>query len=306
MPEGMLHPCKHFWTMRIQQITIVGTGLIGGSLGLALKQAGFSGDIIGCDRRDVLEIAQARNAIDRAESDLERAIIGSQVVILATPVGCILSQMALIAPLLPSGALITDVGSTKQRLAEQAWKLFGKDAYERYLPGHPMAGKEVGGIEQADANLFFNAVWLITPSDPSLPFTTLQQEYLQLLLDIGARIMVIDCERHDRLCAWISHLPQMMATALASALREELGDDASVAQIGGRALREMTRIAHSPYSMWRDIAMTNTGNIEDALLRFEQQLAELRENLRGPGLREMFESANQFGKDRDQGSESRD
>ncbi len=169
-----------------------------------------------------------------------------------------------------------------------------------------MAGKEVGGIEQADANLFFNAVWLITPSDPSLPFTTLQQEYLQLLLDIGARIMVIDCERHDRLCAWISHLPQMMATALASALREELGDDASVAQIGGRALREMTRIAHSPYSMWRDIAMTNTGNIEDALLRFEQQLAELRENLRGPGLREMFESANQFGKDRDQGSESRD
>ncbi len=124
MPEGMLHPCKHFWTMRIQQITIVGTGLIGGSLGLALKQAGFSGDIIGCDRRDVLEIAQARNAIDRAETDLERAIIGSQVVILATPVGCILSQMALIAPLLPSGALITDVGSTKHKLAEQACETF--------------------------------------------------------------------------------------------------------------------------------------------------------------------------------------
>ncbi len=108
----------------------------------------------------------------------------------------------------------------------------------------------------------------------------------------------MDAERHDRLCAWISHLPQMIATALASALRDELGDDDAVTQIGGRALREMTRIAHSPYSMWRDIALTNTENIDDALLRFEQQLAHLRENLRGPGLREMFEEANKFGKGR--------
>ena len=111
--------------------------------------------------------------------------------------------------------------------------------------------------------------------------------------------MTMDAERHDRLCAWISHLPQMIATALASALREELGDDEAVRQIGGRALREMTRIAHSPYSMWRDIALTNTQNIEDAMQRFEQQLAHLRENLRGPELRGLFESANKFGKGRD-------
>ena len=107
----------------------------------------------------------------------------------------------------------------------------------------------------------------------------------------------MDAERHDRLCAWISHLPQMIATALASALRDELGDDDAVTRIGGRALREMTRIAHSPYSMWRDIALTNTENIEDALLRFEQQLTHLRENLRGPELRKLFEDANQFGRD---------
>ena len=285
--------------MRIRQITVVGTGLIGGSLGLALKQAGFSGDIVGCDKPDVLEVAQERGAIDRADPDLQRAIAGSDVIVLAAPVGCILSQMESIAPFLSPRALITDAGSTKQKLAARAGELFGANAAERYLPGHPMAGKEVGGIENADANLFFNAVWLITPADPALPFTQLQQEYLQLLLDIGARIMVMDAERHDRLCAWISHLPQMIATALASVLREELGDDAAVSQIGGRALREMTRIAHSPYSMWRDIALTNTGNLEDALLRLEQQLAELRENLRGPGLRELFESANQFGKSRD-------
>ena len=281
--------------MPIQQITIVGTGLIGGSLGLALKQAGFAGRIVGCDRRAVLELAQSRGAIDRAEAELERAIVGSDVIVLATPVGCILSQFEAIAPLSAPDSLITDSGSTKQRFVESARLLFGSKAMERVLPGHPMAGKEVGGIENADADLFGGAVWLVTPIRPDRPYTPRQQEWLDLLGAMGARVIPMDAERHDRLCAWISHLPQMIATALASSLREEFGNDEELMQIGGRALREMTRIAHSPYSMWRDIALTNTENIEDALLRFEQQLAHLRENLRGPGLRELFDSANQFG-----------
>ncbi len=287
--------------MPIRQITIAGTGLIGGSLALALKQAGFAGKIVGCDKRAVLEIAQARGAIDRAEADLERAIVDSDVIVLATPVGCILSQLEIIAPLVPATSLITDAGSTKQRIVERARDLLGERARERFLPGHPMAGKEVGGIENADAELFRDAVWLITPIGDDQPYTERQQEYLDLLLAIGARIIAMDAERHDRLCAWISHLPQMIATALASALRDELGDDEAVSEIGGRALREMTRIARSPYSMWRDIALTNTGNIEDAIARFEQQLAHLRENLRGPELREMFEEANRFGKAGDRG-----
>lgn len=285
--------------MPIQQVTIVGTGLIGGSLGLALKQAGFAGSIIGCDKHAVLEIAVRRGAVDHIAADLERAVVGSDVVVLATPVGCILSQMEAIARLVPQTTLITDAGSTKERFVARARELFGDRASERVLPGHPMAGKELGGIEYADAALFRDAVWLIAPVDPEQPYTTRQQEYLELLRSIGARIITMDAERHDRLCAWISHLPQMMATALASALREEFGDDEMITQIGGRALREMTRIAHSPYSMWRDIALTNTANLEDALLRFEQQLTYLRENLRGPELRELFESANRFGKSGD-------
>jgi prephenate dehydrogenase len=161
-----------------------------------------------------------------------------------------------------------------------------------------MAGKEFGGIENADANLFVGAVWLITPMNGAENYTGCQQDYLELLGSIGARVLAMDAERHDRLCAWISHLPQMIAIALASVLRDELGDDHAVTQIGGRALREMTRIAHSPYSMWRDIALTNSGNIEDAMQRFEQQLAHLRENLRGPELRKLFDDANKFGKAR--------
>ena len=281
--------------MPIRQITIVGTGLIGGSLGLALRQSGFSGTIVGCDKPEVVDAAITRGAIDRGGSDPREAALESDVVVLATPVGAILSLFERLAPTLGPGTLLTDTGSTKEQVVERARVVLGDQAGERILPGHPMAGKEHGGIEHADANLFRGAVWLITPITPDQPYTQRQQEYLGLLHSIGARVISTEPERHDRLCAWISHLPQMMATALASMLREELGDDEKVAQVGGRALREMTRIAHSPYSMWRDIALTNTQNIDEALQRFEQQLAHLRENLRGPGLREMFESANKFG-----------
>src|SRR5271165_1202645 len=105
--------------MPIQQITIVGTGLIGGSLGLALKQAGFTGRVVGCDKRAVLAVAESRGAIDRAEADVERAIVGSDVIVLAAPVGCILSQLEAIAPLVSPETLITDAGSTKQKFVER-------------------------------------------------------------------------------------------------------------------------------------------------------------------------------------------
>jgi prephenate dehydrogenase len=282
--------------MSIRQITIVGTGLIGGSLGLALRANGFAGTIVGCDRTWVLERAERRCAIDRGEPDIEQSIAESDLIVLATPVGCILSQFEAIAPLVSPDAFITDVGSTKQQFTERARMVYGVEAHKRVLPGHPMAGKENGGIENADEDLFRNAAWLITPVDPDQHLTKLQQEWLDLLVSIGARLITIDAERHDRICAWVSHLPQMISTAFATVLRDELGDDAAVVQIGGRALREMTRIAHSPYSMWRDIALTNSQNIEDVLLRFEQQLIYLRENLRGPALRELFESANKFGR----------
>ena len=276
------------------QLTIIGTGLIGGSLGLALRSRRFRGTIVGCDKPEVLETALAREAIDRGSTDPKQAVRGSDIVVLATPVGAILSLLETLAPILPSSTLITDTGSTKQQVVERARLILGAEAGHRVLPGHPMAGKEHGGIEHADGSLFEQAPWLLTPIGDG-PLTTQQQEFKHLLETVGARTMTMDAERHDQLCAWVSHLPQMISTALAAALREELGDDDAATQIGGRALREMTRIAHSPYSMWRDIALTNTQNIEDALLRFEQQVTQLRENLRGPGLREMFDTANQFG-----------
>src|SRR5664279_3460553 len=209
--------------MPIEQITIVGTGLIGGSLALSLRQHGFAGTIVGCDRRSVLDTALDHIAIDRAETDLERSVIGSDVIVFATPVGTILSQFETIAPTLPPSTLISDTGSTKQKLVERARMIYGDEAGKRVLPGHPMAGKEFGGIEHADANLFQSAVWLITPIVADQRYTVLEDEFTTLLGSIGARVVVLDPERHDLLCAWISHLPQMISTALTSVLHEELG-----------------------------------------------------------------------------------
>jgi prephenate dehydrogenase len=278
----------------IQQITIVGTGLIGGSFGLALKKHGFAGRIVGCDREPVLARARAAGVIDEGIADPVLASRGSQIVLLATPVGGILDLIERIGPTLAEGTLLTDVGSTKGEIAARAQAVFGSKAATRFLPGHPMAGKERSGIEQADADLFENAVWLVTPLSGQSVEAGLSVEFLGLVRSIGARVVTLDLARHDRLCAWISHLPQMLATALAATVVDELGDDPELLAIGGRALREMTRIAASPYSMWRDIALTNTKNIEEALARLEQRLAHIRENLRTPELKAEFERGNQF------------
>ena len=277
--------------MAIRQITIVGTGLIGGSFALAVRKRGFAGRIVGCDREAVLARATASGAVDEGVVDPVEAVRGSQLVVLATPVLAVVDLIGKLASELPATTLLTDVGSTKAAVVEQAQQAFGKNAGQRFLPGHPMAGKEQSGVDQADADLFWNAVWFLTP----LPGQNLKEgllaEFGGWIEKIGARVATLPAEEHDRLCAWISHVPQMISTALAAALVEEFGEDARLLPAGGRALREMTRIAASPYSMWRDIAISNKGNLEDALLKVEQRLAHIRENLATRALAQEFEQA---------------
>ena len=277
--------------MPIRQITIIGTGLIGGSLALALRKNKFAGRIVGCDREGTLERARMRGAIDDGTANPGDAVRGSQVVVLATPVLAIVDLIERLGPSLPPKALLTDVGSTKTMVVERAVKVFGKTAGKRFLAGHPMAGKEMSGVDYADADLFHKAVWFLSP----LPGQNLNEglfaEFAGWIDQIGARIAMLPAEEHDRLCAWISHVPQMISTALAAALVEEFGDEAPLLAAGGRALQEMTRIAASPYSMWRDVAITNQKNLEQALWKVEQRLANIRENLATRQLAEEFEQA---------------
>lgn len=277
--------------MSIRQITIVGTGLIGGSLALALRRKKFSGRIIGCDREAVLHRAKMCGAIDSGFVEPIDAVRGSQLVVLATPVLAIVDLIGRLGPVLPASTLLTDVGSTKAAVAHRARQVFGKSAGKRFLAGHPMAGKENCGVEFADAELFQNAVWFLTPLPEQNLNEGLFAEFVGWIEEIGARVAMLPPDEHDRLCAWISHVPQMISTALAAALVEEFGEEAPLLPAGGRALREMTRIAASPYSMWRDIAISNKGNIADALFKVEQRLAHIRENLTTRQLAEEFELA---------------
>jgi prephenate dehydrogenase len=286
--------------MAIERIAILGTGLIGASVGLALRARGFAGSITGWDPKpDELHAALRRAAITVAADDPLTAAAQADLILLGGPVFTILEWLDRLAPVLREHQLVTDVGSVKGVLCERAAGRYNGMGQPGFLPGHPMAGKEVGGAENADAELFNGAVWLFTPGAPAegvSPGARLAaaQAWRSWVERFGARILDLEPVRHDVLCAWISHLPQFVSTALAALLEDEFTANADLLPIGGRALREMTRLGASPFSMWRDIAHTNTDAIARSLHALEQRLAHLRENLKNPELRDEFDQANRF------------
>ena len=284
----------------IEKVLIVGTGLIGASVGLALREAGFSGAIAGFDASATeLEAASNAGATDSFSRSRDEALDmarAANAIVLATPVHAILDWMGLLAPVLGPAQLVTDVGSTKLQITQRAGQLFNQPWKARFLPGHPMAGKETGGAALAEAALFRDAMWLFTPATSG--GSEVEEEWREWVAHFGARTLDLDAARHDEICAWVSHLPQMLSTALAALLEDTFSNDAigraEIDSIGGRALRETTRLGASPYSMWRDVAMTNTEPIAATLLALEQRLQHIRENLKTPQLREEFLLANRF------------
>ena len=288
-----------------RRVLIVGTGLIGASAGLALRAQGFDGEIIGTGPTEqTLTIAREMGAIDSwvARDAVDAVAATCDVILLAGPVLTILDWMQRLAPELREHQLVTDVGSTKAQIAELAAKRYNQPGKARFLPGHPMAGKEQGGAALAEATLFQDAMWLFTPA-VGAQASALETEWRGWVAKFGARTMDLDPSRHDEICAWVSHLPQMLSTALAALLEETFAGDPvgrdEISAIGGRALRETTRLGASPYNMWRDIALSNTEPIAQTLHALEQRLAHVRENLRTPELKEEFRLANEFRKRRD-------
>ncbi len=282
----------------IDRILIVGTGLLGASTGLALRTHGFAGEVVGWDRDEAaLETALRLDALTSTAQEPLRAAKEADLILLAGPVLAIVEWMTRLTEVLGPHQLVTDVGSTKQLITETAAQHYNRPGRAAFLPGHPMAGKEVSGAEHAESELFRGAVWLFTPTVPFMPearAAATAVEFRGLVEGFGCRTLEMDAGRHDELLAWVSHLPQFLATALSALLEEVFGSDSDLRAIGGRALREMTRLGSSPYSMWRDVALSNTSYVEGALQALEQRLAHLRENLRGAGLRDEFERANQF------------
>ena len=257
-------------------VAIVGVGLIGGSFGLALKEHGFAGQRIGVSSPGTIDAALRAGAIDRGAT-LAEAVHDADLVDLAQPIGRILSVLRELDPMVRPDALVTDAGSTKHLIVETARRHLRRCAF---LGGHPMAGKESRGVANAGADLFRNAQYCLTPADPADLETPAARAFRDWIRRFGAREVVVGAEEHDRMVALSSHLPQLASTALASLL----ADDEEL--LAGPGLVGATRLAMSSYDIWRDILMTNSGAISEALTAYIQKLEYLRENLRSRALEE--------------------
>jgi len=259
-------------------VAIVGLGLLGGSWGLALKRAGFTGRIVGSARRAETR-AQALGAgvVDEVFADAGEAVRGADLVILATPVAVILDHLPRLQPHLSPRALVTDVGSTKRRICERAAELYARQPL--FLGGHPMAGKERSGVENADARLFENARYVLAPLKPEHSGDVRVQAFRALVEAVGARPLIIDPATHDLAVAYLSHLPQLLSTGLASLIEEKHASENLSLEVAASGFRDVTRLADSPYSVWRDICLTNTENIQMALDALIQKLVSIRVHL---------------------------
>jgi prephenate dehydrogenase len=268
----------------MRHVAIVGTGLIGASFGLALRQAGFDGAITGVSSPRAIADALAAGAIDRG-APLEEAVPQADLVFLSQTIGRILDTIRHLDSLLRPGALVTDAGSTKCAIVDHARQCITR---AQFLGGHPMAGKETRGAASADGALFRNRTWILTPDEPAELQSPAVREFCGWLERIGARVRTFDADEHDRIVSLTSHLAQLASTALAATVADKLGAPPRL-DAAGPGLEDMTRLALGSYEIWRDILATNCDHIERALNVYIQKLEHIRENLRTRQLQEEFE-----------------
>jgi prephenate dehydrogenase len=272
-----------------KRITIIGLGLMGGSWGLALKARGIASRRVGCDRAEVLERALAAGAIDAGASDPLAATRDADLVILATPVGVVLDLLPQLKGAVSPRALITDVGSTKRLICQRARECFGEEPL--FLGGHPLAGKERSGLENADAKLLEGARYVLTPLLPDHLNDPRVKAFSALLESVGARPFVTEASTHDRAVAFLSHLPQLVSTGLSSMIAEQSVEDFLPVELAASGFRDVTRLAESPYNLWRDICLTNIENIQSALESLIDKLETMRLHLSDRELEREFKQA---------------
>jgi len=268
------------------RIAILGTGLIGGSFALAVRKLGAH--VTGYDRADVLAQARETGALDAGAADVASAVAGADLIVVALPIGASLDVFPTVAKHAREDALVTDVCSSKVRVCEIAASAFRKTA--RFLGGHPMAGRENGGIANANANLFQGAKYALMASEADTDVRV--AKFAALVRSLGATPVWLDAETHDWAAAIVSHLPQLVAVALASVAQDETDETGLPLALAGSGLRDTLRLAGSPYDVWRDICHSNADNLQRALDRLMAALDHLRNNLKSRELEKEFQTAN--------------
>lgn len=274
----------------MKTVAIVGLGLIGGSFGLALREADFTGEVLGVSSDRAIAAGLRLGAISR-RATLEEAASTADLIYLAQPVDRILETLEMLGPLLRarsphSACLVTDAGSTKAVIVQKACECLPAGMF---LGGHPMAGKEKRGVEAAEADLFRGRRYVLTPTADE---TALSREFRLWLSRMGAQLVQMSAPEHDATVAFTSHLPQLLSTALAGTLARQ--NNRYVAEVYGSGLLDMTRLALSPADLWLSIFHTNQGQVISACDQFIDCLKQLRESILAGDPVELMEVAGRF------------
>ena len=277
-----------------KKITIIGVGLIGGSLGLALKEKKANFKIVGIDKQEIIEKAIARGAIDEGTVNLKEGIEEADIVIIATPVKTILNLLTQINPFLKKGCIVTDTGSTKQQIVRKANKVLSKDIF--FIGGHPMAGSEEYGIDSANSHLFQDKTYILTPTKKSNLIAI--EKISSLIKMIGGKRLILNSLEHDRIVGTVSHLPQIMAVSLVNMVSELVRkeNNNNYFKAVGEGFKDITRIASSPYKIWEDICDTNQENILEMIREFRNYLGVIENKLKNKpnSIKEEFQKASKL------------
>lgn len=276
------------------KITIIGVGLIGGSFGFALKEKKANFKIVGIDKKEIIEKAIARGAIDEGTVNLKEGIKEADLVIIATPVKTIINILTQINPFLKRGCLVTDTGSTKGQIVARADKVLSKDIF--FIGGHPMAGSEECGIESANPHLFQDRTYILTPTKKSNLIAI--EKIFSLIKMIGANRLILNPLEHDRIVGAVSHLPQIIAVSLINMVSEliQKENNNNYFKAVGEGFKDMTRIASSPYKVWEDICYTNKEIILEMIQEFRNYLGVIEDKLKNDpsSLKEEFQKASKL------------
>jgi len=258
---------------RIKKVAILGMGLIGGSLALALQQKGLVEEVIGIDRKEEnIKIAQAREAIHRGTTDFATGVKEADLVILATPVGAITELVRQITPYLKPGCLLTDVGSTKLKVVQEVEAIIPSHLF--FVGGHPMTGSDKSGMQAARADIFQGATYLFTPTEKTNLMAL--EAIKSLISSLGCKIMEMSPDQHDLAVASISHLPHILAVSLVSLVGKLSQENTNLPYLAAGGFRDTTRVASSHPIMWRDICLTNKEGILQIIEEFENVLQETK------------------------------
>ena len=256
----------------INKITIIGVGLIGGSLARALKERNLAKVVFGCGRdQSRLEEAQKSNIIDASSTNIKEAIDDANIVVIATPVGTFKDILGQIEPLISSNVIITDVGSTKSDIVNIVNDVL-RDKSSCFIPAHPIAGKERSGFEVSDSKLYDGKKVIITPQETNSPESI--DVIDQMWKNVGADVDFMSAESHDNLLGMTSHLPHMLAFSLVNYLVDQ-NPNASIYAGGG--FKDFSRIASGDAIMWRDICLQNKNQIMNHLKGYQSTLDDLLE-----------------------------